>query len=276
MQKKRNLIILMIAVLCGFIGVYFVMKYAVGNKPVINEAYSDKPMMKVVVAAQDIPENVRITGAMIEVSSVPSEYILRGAYEALDDVLGSMTKTAIYKGEQIMGGRISRGDTPDEFSYRIPEGKRAVSLAINNINGVAGFIQPRDRIDVLLTMRLKEISSHDSSQQNQDQTIKAWEERLKLFKRTALKLMEGRRIISFDGDNITFTLFQDVEVLAMGKKLIRGKDNKDGEDGLSTITLCLDEHQVELITNAETVGSIKFSLKNPGDSQIIELKPIVE
>jgi pilus assembly protein CpaB len=212
---------------------------------------------------------------MLKTVSVQAEYVMPQAAANFEDIVGAMTTTKIYNGEQIMRGRVTRGDTPATFAYSIPDGKRALTFALDPISGVAGFIQPHDQIDIILS--LTPPGAGDAGGQNTQSS----DQSLKVFQDIAKKLLSGRRFVTFNGSLATFTLYQNIEVLAVGKRVTRpdtdapnNEGNDQGTEG--TLTLCLDPEQVEMMTNAEKVGTLKYDLRNPGDDGIAELKPIIE
>ncbi|MGI5851226.1 MAG: RcpC/CpaB family pilus assembly protein [Caldicoprobacterales bacterium] len=81
-------------------------------------------------------------------------------------------------------------------------------------------------------------------------------------------------IVSIDANEMTVTMMQNVQVLA-----VYGSNSQAGEDGekkdSGTITLALEPEDVELLTNAEAMGSLKLSLRSPVDEAVIDLKPII-
>lgn len=293
MQKRSSFLIILIAIICGAAGIYFVSNYVSGVKETFQ---SERILKQVVVAAQNIPENTTVTNDMVQISNVPAEYVLPQSFTDMKDVVGAMTTTGIVKGEQIVQGRITKGENKSSFSYGIPKEKRAISIGIDQISGVSGLIRPKDKVDVLATLTVPE--DHSGSAEGQavaidgEQEVKvevkvSWNAELEFFQKVARKLLEGRRIVSFDGKNITFTLFQNVEVLAIGSTvnkpvdaettgLIQTEGGNSREQEARTVTLCLGAEEAELITNVERTGFIKFDLRNPGDDEIVELKPIIE
>lgn len=135
MYKRTNIIILIIAIILAGIAIYFIMGYV--NE--IKEAYTNIPMKSVVVAVQNIPENVSITDEMLRVAEVPADMVLPQAYDSVEEVVGSITKTDIVQDEHILSNHIYKeGESKDKFSYSIPIDMRAVSMAISDISGVSG------------------------------------------------------------------------------------------------------------------------------------------
>ena len=66
-----------------------------------------------------------------------------------------MVISKISKGEQILSSRVL-GDSTGQgrMSYTVPSGKRAISVSVNEVSGVSGFIRPSDRIDVVATVNI--------------------------------------------------------------------------------------------------------------------------
>ena len=152
-MKRRNLIIISIALICGLIGILSITRYVNG----IQTAYKNVPMQQVVVAAHDIPQDVHITREMDKIMEIESQYALPGSFAKLEDVEGAISTSAIYNCEQVIKERITTKENPSQFCYAIPEGKRALTVAVNEISGVAGLIRPGDKVDVLFTMSIFEI-----------------------------------------------------------------------------------------------------------------------
>src|SRR3989338_270456 len=104
---------------------------------------------KVVVANHDIQALTTIDETMLRVDSVPRSYIQPGTYSEMPDILGLVTTVPIKKGEQILQNKLLFKESQTKLSTRVTKGKRAVSIPVNDISGVARLIKPGDRIDIL-------------------------------------------------------------------------------------------------------------------------------
>ncbi|MGI5852114.1 MAG: Flp pilus assembly protein CpaB [Caldicoprobacterales bacterium] len=148
MHRRINIIIFLIAIILAGVAIYFIMSYI--NE--IESAYTSVSTKPVVVAVQNIPENIAITDEMLKVVEVPADMVLPQAYDSIEDIVGSIAKTDIVKDEHILINHIYKeGKGQDKFSYSVPENMRAVSIAINDVSGVSGLIKANDRVDILLT-----------------------------------------------------------------------------------------------------------------------------
>lgn len=117
-------------------------------------------MRNVVVATAELPVGVRIRSEDMRVTAVPQELAPAGAFSRTADVKDRVVTNAILKGEPVVPNRLAPPGSAPGLAPMIPPGFRAVSVRVNDVIGVAGFIQPGMRVDVLATGRLP--SSEDS------------------------------------------------------------------------------------------------------------------
>jgi pilus assembly protein CpaB len=109
-------------------------------------------MVPVLTAMQDIPLNTTITKEMLTVKNIPETYAHPQAYGAIEQVVGKTSKVPILKDEQILPNIIAAKDKPgNRFSYNISDKQRAITFAVNEVNGVGGYLVVGDRVDILLT-----------------------------------------------------------------------------------------------------------------------------
>jgi pilus assembly protein CpaB len=130
----------------------YLQSLASGAQAVEVTAYTD-----VVVAKSTIPKHTRITAEMLAVESLPAGAVHPEAFGDLEAVAGSISRAEIVEGEQLLTARIAV-EGQGSFSYRVPEKRRAISLPVNEITGVSGYISPGDKVDVLVTYSDEEIN----------------------------------------------------------------------------------------------------------------------
>lgn len=105
----------------------------------------------VVVAKADIPPKTLITPEMVQESQMPGEYIQIGAMRELSKVVGVVTREAIVGGEQVLERRLLTSGTQAGFTGVIPAGKRALTVAVTDVTGVAGLLKAGDSVDAIVT-----------------------------------------------------------------------------------------------------------------------------
>ena len=117
-------------------------------------------MRNVVVATADLPVGARIRPQEIRVVAVPDELAPQNCFEKLEDVKDRVVINVVMKDEPVVLTRLAPPGSAPGLAPMIPAGFRAVSVRVNDVIGVAGFIQPGMRVDVLASGRLP--NSEDS------------------------------------------------------------------------------------------------------------------
>lgn len=110
--------------------------------------------INVVVAAADLPSGAIIHPENVRMAPVPREFAPRNSFEKLDDVKDRVVTSAILKDEPVAASRLAPPGSGPGLAPMIPAGYRAVAVRVNDVIGVAGFIQPGMRVDVLASGRL--------------------------------------------------------------------------------------------------------------------------
>lgn len=138
----------------GLLGIAFILSILIALS-VYSFLYSAQATVKgdatVVVAKVEILPNTLITAEMVEQIVIPSQYLQPGAMTDISKVLGIGAKEHILQGEQVTERLIMNQGRDAGFAGIIPGDKRAVSVSVNDIIGVAGLIKPGDYVDVIAT-----------------------------------------------------------------------------------------------------------------------------
>jgi pilus assembly protein CpaB len=111
----------------------------------------------VVVAVADLPMGTVIRPQDVRLAAVPQELAPRNCFEKLDEVNNRVVTNAIWKDEPVVPSRVAAPGSGPGLAPMIPAGYRAVSVRVNDVIGVAGFIQPGMRVDVLASGRLPNV-----------------------------------------------------------------------------------------------------------------------
>jgi pilus assembly protein CpaB len=150
MGNKTALILALICATVASIIVYRIIKE--GSKPKILEP----PKTSVVFAKTSIPARAVVTTEQLEVRLIPSEAAGRDSARKLQDVAGFTTKSEIMQGEQVNLNRLFRKGENIGLSFIIPKGMRAITIPVNEVLGVAGFIKPGEKVDLIEILHPKE------------------------------------------------------------------------------------------------------------------------
>jgi pilus assembly protein CpaB len=106
--------------------------------------------LKTLVATKDIRANVRLDETMVKLIDVPRQWQQPKALTSVDDILGQITAVPIFANEQIVSTKLVTADEAG-LAFYVPQGYRAVSLAVDVYNAVGGHIKPGNHVDVLGT-----------------------------------------------------------------------------------------------------------------------------
>jgi len=230
-SKKYWILSLVFAVAAAALFYQFIMG--------VQKRYEPQGMQQVMVAARDIDQNSLIGPEDVEVTRIPSQYIHPRAVRDKKDVVGKVAISSIAGGEQILSTRLlGESGNQGRMSYTVPPGKRAISIAVDEVTGVSGFIKPSDRVDVVVTANIP--------------TGPAGQETLKTY---------------------TVLALQDLEVLAVGKSLPVSVGNEEKADG-NTLTLAVEPQQALILTLAAERGDIRLMLRPPGEQEKPAVPPV--
>src|SRR5499427_5338962 len=143
MNRTRLLMIGALALAIGFLASISVYKN-------LQKGPSD-PGVEVMVAANDLQVGGKIEEHDLKIIRIPSSDLPPGAPRKRSEVIGHGVILPIAKGEFILPNRLAGENAGSGLPSLIPPGMRAVSVRVNEVVSVAGFVTPGTRVDVLLT-----------------------------------------------------------------------------------------------------------------------------
>lgn len=146
MNRTRLLMIGVLALALGAFVSLLVYKNLQGKSPASNEAGAD-----VIVAANDIQVGARIEEHDVRTAKFPPSGLPSGSYSRRSQVMGRGVIIPIAKGEFILPSKLAPENSGSGLPSLIPPGMRAVSVRVNEVVSVAGFVGPGTRVDILLT-----------------------------------------------------------------------------------------------------------------------------
>jgi pilus assembly protein CpaB len=142
-----------LALACGIALVFYKL---LGN----GDAGKRTRLRSVVAATADLPVGTRIRPQDIKIVSVPAELAPQNCFAKIEEVKDRVVTNLVMKDEPVVPNRLASPGSVPGLAPMIPAGYRAVSVRVNDVIGVAGFIQPGMRVDVLASGRLP--NSEDS------------------------------------------------------------------------------------------------------------------
>jgi pilus assembly protein CpaB len=145
MNRTRLLMIGVLALALGFLASVYVYKNLQAKSGGVEAG------VEVMVAADDLQVGARVDERDIKVIRIPAADLPPGAPRKRAEVLGHGVIVPISKGEFILPNRLAGQNAGSGLPSLIPPGMRAVSVRVNEVVSVAGFVTPGTRVDVLLT-----------------------------------------------------------------------------------------------------------------------------
>lgn len=119
----------------------------------VEEQYRPDNMVKVVRAAQPIPKDQVIKANQLMTEEVPDIYAHPNGIRDASEAVGKTVTSDISAGEEILKEKlVGEKDKADRLAYVIPLNKRAVTIAINEVTGVANNIKVGDHVDLMVTI----------------------------------------------------------------------------------------------------------------------------
>jgi pilus assembly protein CpaB len=106
---------------------------------------------QVVVATRQIPVGSTLDRASVKLRGMPESLFPNGAFSRVEDVLERPVISAIQADEPVVEARLALKGSGMGLGPMIPPGMRAISVRVNDVVGVAGFVLPGMRVDVLVT-----------------------------------------------------------------------------------------------------------------------------
>ncbi|MFM7658412.1 MAG: Flp pilus assembly protein CpaB [Burkholderiaceae bacterium] len=142
MRISRTWMMLSVALLAGLLAVLLASRWL--------DAKSGSGMTKVVVAATDISLGQRLAPELLQVVDWPARSIPPGAFSNVGELDGRVLRTNLQRGEPLLLTKLAPVGTQGGLSAVIGEGRRAITVRVNDVIGVAGFALPGNYVDIIV------------------------------------------------------------------------------------------------------------------------------
>lgn len=142
MKNSRAMLMIGFSLLIGLVAVVLAARWI--------SQQASLATTQVVVASRDIDLGSVLNPSMLQVTTWPSGSIPNGSVADLQSLDGRVIKTSILRGEPILDAKLAPVGTKGGLSAVINEGKRAITVKVNEVIGVAGFALPGNHVDVMV------------------------------------------------------------------------------------------------------------------------------
>lgn len=235
----RSLIMIALAIICGGAAAIGVNQTIRRQSPQSAQANATQT---VIVASKRVARGEELTSTAIREVEWPVDLIPVGILSNSNEAIGRVALTAILPGEPLFTDKLTDLSGKGFFASIIKPGMRAYTIQTRGpSSSVAGFVRPKDRVDVLVNLRGT----------SKDQT----------------------------GGGSTTTLLQAVEILAIDQILDSDVNAMQmleiwaKGDNLTSVTLEVSPDQASLLALGQSYGELSLALRNSNDEVLVESIP---
>jgi pilus assembly protein CpaB len=200
------------------------------------EPQPSEPTVAVVTMAADVARGDRILDSSLTVNRWPKSRIPEGAVLDRESTIGRVALVPLIAGQPVFQSFLAPVNAVPGLASLVPEGMRAFTIRTPTIaSGVAGFVLPGNRVDVLLTVGAVQFHSTGT---------------------------------------ITVTLLQSVEILAVDQSMDADEVPPSRTTQLKSVTLLVTPEQAAKLSLAQNGGTLELALRNPADHLAAVTAPI--
>ena len=233
MKRYRPLVFFGIAMVLGLITSILVFAWLQNEKDRLMAA--PLPLTKkvpVLVANADLTWGTQLTPEMVQLQEYSSESLPEGYFGKQDEIKDRVLLADVKRNELVLESKLAPIGTSGGVAAVTDIHKRAMSVKVDDVIGVAGFIKPTDRVDVMVTIEPE----------------------------------AGKQ-----GNSVAKMILENVKVLAAGTQMERkGKDQEATQ--VQVITVEVDVEEAEKLALASTQGRLRLALRNPLNSEKVLTK----
>lgn len=165
MQRVSPLVLLVLAVFFGGVAAYLATGWLKAtSRQAQHAAQQPVPTTPVVVAAKDITPGTSLEANLLKVVQWPQDAKVEGAILDPEQLRGRVTRTSLAPGEVILESKLAPKGAPGGLAGIIRPDRRAVTVKVDEASGVAGFVLPGNRVDVLVTISRSEFKDDPITQ----------------------------------------------------------------------------------------------------------------
>ena len=234
MKRYRPLVFFGLALVLGVVTSVLVFSWLQNEKSrLLAATLPTSKDVQVLVANADISWGTKLTPEMVLMQEIPPGAIPEGHFTTLDSIKDRVLLVDVKRNEMLLESKLAPiGTTGGGVAAVTDVNKRAMSVKVDDVIGVAGFIKPADRVDVMVTIEPE----------------------------------SGKQ-----GHSISKMILENVKVLAAGTQMERkGKDEEPVQ--VQVITVEVDVEEAEKLALASTQGRLRLALRNPLNSERVMTK----
>ena len=150
MRSRRLFIVMALALLSGLAAAWLALNYLRQPESPIRPVQTSET--EVVVAARDLSLGTVLTAEDVKLVGWPGGLLPEGYSSSVEEVLGRGVITNVVLNEPLISRKIALKEAGGGLPIVIPEGMRGVSVRVDDVISIAGFVLPGTRVDVMVTL----------------------------------------------------------------------------------------------------------------------------
>jgi pilus assembly protein CpaB len=151
MRRVPPWVWLMMALVFGAMATFMAMGW-LKKQAQIAKPKQVEQLVPVVVAAKDVPPTVALSRDLLKVHKWPSDSPLSGKYSRPEELDGRVTAVSLVAGEPVLENKLAPKGVIPGLTALLPPDKRAMTVKVDEASGVAGFLNPGNNVDVVVTV----------------------------------------------------------------------------------------------------------------------------
>jgi pilus assembly protein CpaB len=203
-----------------------------------HESTGDVKVVHVVVAKVNVAPGQELTAEQLTLTTLAAPSAPPEAFTATGDVVGRVLTIPLLTGQTVLQSSLAPKGTIAGLTSLVPPGMRAITIDVNEANGIAGMLQPGCHVDIITTIH--------QPQKN--------------------------------GALLTRAVVQNAMVQAVGQLLSSAKAADDGKPApmFRTVTMVVTAHEAEIIELANSSGRFRLTLRGSNDHEDADPKGVTE
>lgn len=223
MKSPRAILMIVFSIVVGLGAVVLASRWLAEQAPLATA--------KVVVASTDIELGARIAPTMLKVADWPSANVPQGSFSDIKDLDARVVNTTVQRGEPLLENKLAPVGSKGGLSAVIGAGKRAMTVRVNDVVGVAGFALPGNFVDIV-------VNTDDDS----------------------IRQTDGR------SRSVSKIVLEHILVLAVAQVASRDETKPKL---VNAVTLEVTPEQAEVLDLARSVGNLSLVLRNQVDNTML-------
>jgi pilus assembly protein CpaB len=242
-NRKSLLVALVLGLVAALLSWLYVQR--------VSQESRQATLVPVIVAASDIPVRTQVTSQMLTVKQVAADARHEKAFTGVEQVQSKVTNLPITAGEQVLSTKFFARKEDSGLAFRIPPGRRAVSVNVNEVVSSGGMIMPGDHVDVVSVFSASGgATGPNAGEQAQD---------------TATIVLQNMEVLA-----VAQQLNGPVEAPKSGIAGSIGgtKTELSVQPNARTVTLAVTPEEAQKLILAEEKGKIRLALRAVEDNEV--------